>query len=105
MEDLSDDILDMHISAIVSEMNMIGFNLKEWWVDTGATRHIYSDKMMFTSYNEVKNGDQLYMGNSTTSVVEGKGTMVLKMTSEKQLTLNNVLYVLDIRKNLIFGSC
>ena len=30
--------------------------------------------------------------------------MILKMTFGKNLTLNNVLYVLEIRKNLVFGS-
>ena len=30
--------------------------------------------------------------------------MILKMTSEKSLTLNNVLYVPEIRKNLVSGS-
>ncbi|XP_057505550.1 cytochrome P450 76C3-like [Actinidia eriantha] len=44
------------------------------------------------------------MGNSSSSKVVGQGTVILKMTSEKQLTLNNVLYVPDIRKNLVSGS-
>ena len=43
------------------------------------------------------------MGNSSTSKVEGQGKIVL-MTSGKELTLNNVLYVPDIRKNLVSGS-
>ena len=30
--------------------------------------------------------------------------MVMKMTSGKKLTLTNVLYVPEIRKNLVFGS-
>ena len=30
--------------------------------------------------------------------------MILKMTSGKNLTLNNVLYVPEIRKNLVSGS-
>ena len=44
------------------------------------------------------------MGNSATSIVEGKGKVVLKLTSGKELTLNEVLYVPDIRKNLVSGS-
>ncbi|XP_028124396.1 uncharacterized protein LOC114321429 [Camellia sinensis] len=65
MEDLSQDVDDMHLLAVVSE---------------------------------------LFMRNSTTSTVEGKGKVVLKMTLEKELTLNTVLFVLDICKNLVFGS-
>ncbi|KAL7238289.1 hypothetical protein ACSBR2_004404 [Camellia fascicularis] len=44
------------------------------------------------------------MGNSSTSKVEGQGKIVLKMTSGKELTLNNVVHVPDIRKNLVSGS-
>ena len=44
------------------------------------------------------------MGNSATSNIEGKGTVILKMTSDKHLTLKNVLFVHDIRKNLVSGS-
>ena len=76
-------------------------------MDTGATRHICADKKMFTSYSTVDNGEQLFMGNSSTSKVEGQGKIVLKMTSGKELTLNNVLHVPDIRKNgfrLVFES-
>ena len=43
------------------------------------------------------------MGNSLTSKVVGKGNVILKMTSDKELTLNDVLHVSDIHKNLV--SC
>ena len=44
------------------------------------------------------------MGNSSSSKVEGQGKVVLKMTSGKELTLNDVLHVPEIRKNLVSGS-
>ena len=44
------------------------------------------------------------MGNSVVSKVEGKGKVILKWTSRKELTLNDVLYIPDIRKNLISRS-
>ena len=62
-----DDVSDMNLSAVVSEVNFIGSNTKEWWVDTGATRHVCSDKKMFSSYQTIDNGEQLFMGNSSSS--------------------------------------
>jgi hypothetical protein len=100
---LSKDVSDINLSAIVSEVNLVG-DTKEWWVDTGATRHVCSDKNMFSKYNSVEHGEQLFMGNSSTARVEGKGKVILKMTSGKELTLNDVLHVPDIRKNLVSGS-
>ncbi|TYK01391.1 pol polyprotein [Cucumis melo var. makuwa] len=103
VDEVSDGVADIDICAVVLECNMMG-NSKEWWVDTGATCHICANKNLFTSYVSVANGEQLFMGNSSMSKVEGQGKVILKMTSENELTLNNVLHVPDIRKNLIFGS-
>ncbi|PON33281.1 hypothetical protein PanWU01x14_354220 [Parasponia andersonii] len=44
------------------------------------------------------------MGNSATSEIQRLGKVVLKMTPRKELTLNNVIYVPDIRKNLVSSS-
>ena len=84
-------------------MNLVK-NTNEWWVDTGATRHICSNKKMFSIYQSVKYEEQLFMGNSSTSKIEEKGKVILKMTSGNDLTLNDVLHVPDIRKNLVSGS-
>ena len=99
-----ENVSDMNLSAVVSEVNFIGNNTKEWWVDTEATRHVCLDKKMFSSYQSIDNGEQLFMGNSSSSKVEGQGKVVLKMTSGKELTLNDVLHVPEIRKNLVSGS-
>lgn len=44
------------------------------------------------------------MGNSSTSKVEGLLKVILKMISGKKLSLNNILHVLNIHKNLVSGS-
>ncbi|XP_061993387.1 uncharacterized protein LOC133711251 [Rosa rugosa] len=100
---LSVDFADMNLSAMVTEVNMIT-SAEEWWIDTGATCHICFDKKMFSTYAEVNQGEQLFMGNASTSMVQGTGNIVLKLISGKEITLNNVLHVPDIRKNLISGS-
>ncbi|GKD55435.1 hypothetical protein Tco_1288822, partial [Tanacetum coccineum] len=41
------------------------------------------------------------MGNRTASNIEGKGKIILKLTSEKDLILSNVLHVPNITKNMI----
>ena len=44
------------------------------------------------------------MGNASSSMVEGKGDVVMNLTSGKKLTLMDVLFVPKIRKNLISAS-
>src|SRR3954464_12252366 len=104
VDDLSQDVNEIDLCAMISEVNLIGANQREWWIDTGATKHVCSNRDMFTSFEPVKNGQRLFMGNATTSAIEGKGTIVLKMTSGKELTLKDVLFVPEIRKNLVSGS-
>ena len=41
------------------------------------------------------------MGKSVTSNIQGLGKIVLKMASGRELTLNVVLYVLEICMNLV----
>ena len=77
---------------------------KEWWIDTGATRHVCCDRAEFADLVPLETGEKLFMGNSATSEIKGQGTILLKMTSGKEVKLHNVLYVPDIRKNLISGT-
>ena len=97
------NIDDDGLVAVISEVNLVDSNPKEWWLDTGATRHVCSDKNAFSNL-KLHEGEKLYMGNSATSEVKGKGTVFLKMTSGKELKLTNVLFVPDIRRNLISGT-
>ena len=59
------------LSAMVSEVNLTTNN-KDWWEDTGATRHICSKKLLFFDYQKLEHDEQLFMGNSAVSKVEGK---------------------------------
>ena len=94
----------MNISAVISEVNLVGGNTKEWWVDIGATCHVCSEKKMFSTYNLVGNRRKIFIGNSSISKIEGIGKVVLKMTTGRFLTLKDVLHVLEIQKNLVSGT-
>ena len=89
--------------AMVTEAFVAGDQV-EWWIDTGATRHISGNRNSFTTYELVGGDKVLHMGNSSSAKVVGKGTIELKFTSGKMVTLIDVLYVPDIRKNLVSGT-
>ncbi|XP_021986446.1 uncharacterized protein LOC110882835 [Helianthus annuus] len=90
-------------AAMIEEVNAMGENPKGWFVDTGATRHVCGDKALFSTFKEASGEEKLYMGNKVTASIKGEGTVILKITSGKELTLTNVLYVPEIRKNLVSG--
>ena len=56
--------------------------------------------MMFFTYKKVDD-EHLYMRNSSTSNILSVGKVILKMTFKKLLTINNVIHVANIRKNLM----
>jgi len=53
-------------------------------------------------FKDAIDGECVYMRNSTTARVMGKGKILLKFTSEKLLSLNNVLYAPSLCTNLGF---
>ena len=62
-----------------------------------------SDKKIFSTFEPIETGEKVFMGNSATSDIKRQGKVVLKMMFRKELTLTNVLYVPEIRKNLVSG--
>ena len=87
---------DIDLTTVISKVNLVGSNPKECWIDTSATRHVCSNKKMFSTFEPTEIGKKLFMGNSTTLEIKGQGKVVLNMTSGKELTLTNVLYVPEI---------
>ena len=74
-------------------------------VDFGATRHICANIDAFTTYNLVGDDEKVvYLSDSHTAQVLGKGKVMLKLTSGKTLALNEVLHVHNIRVNLVYVS-
>ena len=94
---------DIDLTVVISYVNLVGSNPKEWWIDAGATRHVCYDKKTFSTFEPIETGEKVFMGNSATLDIKGQGKVVLKMTSRKELTLTNVLYVPEISNNLV--SC
>ena len=95
---------DINLTAIISEVNLVGYNRKERRIYTGATCHVCSDKKVFSTFEPIETREKVFMGNFATLEIKGQGIVVLKMTSEKELTLTNVLYVPELHKNLVSSS-
>lgn len=79
-------------------------NKTDWILDTGASRHLCSNKELFHKLEDVAEGEYVFMGNSTAAGVLGKGKIFLELTSGKTLALNDVLYVPSLQRNLVSGS-
>ncbi|PHT45660.1 hypothetical protein CQW23_14818 [Capsicum baccatum] len=69
--------------AMFTECNLVG-NPREWWKDSGATRHVCANKELFSSFSPTQVEEMLYMANSATAKVEETGNICLKMTFGKK---------------------
>nr|GFA72825.1 zinc finger, CCHC-type [Tanacetum cinerariifolium] len=74
-----------------------------WWINSSATTHVCKDRCWFKTFEPVEDGSVLYMVDEHFAPVHGKGSVALECSSEKTVTLFNVLYVPKLRKNLVFG--
>ena len=103
VDNIAKDAFDIDLTVVIFEVNLGGSNPKEWWIDIGFARHVCSSKKMFSTFEPIETKKKVYMRNSTTSKIKGQENVVLKMTYGKEMTLKNVLYVPEMRKNLV--SC
>ncbi|KAK9993145.1 hypothetical protein SO802_022848 [Lithocarpus litseifolius] len=78
-------------------------NITDWVVNIGATRHICFSKELFLNYEEVIDEENVYLGDSGTARVAGKGRLLLKFTSGKSLALHSILHVPNMCRNLVSG--
>ncbi|PHT39177.1 Ras-related protein RABA5c [Capsicum baccatum] len=58
------------LCVMFTECNLVG-NPREWWMDSGATRHVCANKELFLSFSPAQAEEMLYMANSATAKVEG----------------------------------
>ena len=102
---ISQFTLFIDLSAMISEVNLVEGDTKKWWMDIGSTCHVCIDQNLVSSYHPVDNGEEIFMGNSSTSKVVGKGKVILKMNPGKKLTLHDVLHVPYIVRILFLAHC
>lgn len=86
---------------MISEINTIEDN-DAWWIDSEATKHMYAKTK--TCLRPMCHMNVLFMGNASTAIIKGKGTIELEFTFGKVLTLSDVYHVAEVRKNLVSGS-
>ena len=54
VDDINKDVYDSDLTKVIFEVNLVGSSPKEWWIDTGATRHVCSDKKMFSTFEPIE---------------------------------------------------
>ena len=58
------NIMESNEIAMVVMETCVVTDSKGWWIDIGATRHICGERNLFSTYENVGNGERPYMGNN-----------------------------------------
>ena len=74
--------LEERLVVVISETFMVTAT-KDWYLDTGSIIHVANNRNLFKSYEVVGEGYNLFMGNSSSTKVLGKGSVEIKFTPEK----------------------
>ena len=60
VDGVTKDVSDIDLIAVIFEVNLVGSNPKEWWIDTGATHHVCFDKKMFATFEPIETGEKMF---------------------------------------------
>lgn len=72
-----------------------------WVLDSGATHHITSNLNNCVLYQPYLGGDEVLIGDGSGLAISHTGSTILP-SNTRNLSLNKVLYVPNIHKNLFF---
>lgn len=87
------------ISALstTSPMDTLG----NWLIDSGASRHFTEYKEALSNLIEKETNLEIILGDHTTYPVKGVGNITLQLNQGNMIHLQEVLYVPDLKKNLV----
>ena len=87
---------------VASSQVLIAYSILDWIVDTRATDHVARDRVRFVEYYRVPTGSRwMRMRNESRVEVFGIGTYKLQLRRGLTLLLHDVLYVPEMRQNLL----
>jgi hypothetical protein len=87
------------VSALSISIVIIG--PKTWLVDSGASKHMRGYKEILSDFKTKSFAEQVELGDDKYYKIEGVGSISFRLESGAMLHVDEVLYVLGLRKNLL----
>jgi hypothetical protein len=76
-----------------------------WIIDNGASKHMIGNQVRLSNLNEKKTSHKVELGDKNIYPVKGIRQASIKLESDNNVHLSNVLYVPGLDKNLVSISC
>ncbi|XP_042460733.1 uncharacterized protein LOC122044288 [Zingiber officinale] len=75
-------------------------NDSTWYLDSGASSHIYGRRNLFVELDESTDGD-ITFGDSSKVQVKGKGALLMHSKDGSHQLISNVFYVSSMKSNIL----
>ena len=99
---------EQHLSESLVMTSCLLTNLGDidpWWIYGGASSHMTRHKEYLTSLMTYEGeGKIIYMANDGQCDIKGIGTIPISLSTNRNATLENVLFISSINKNLLSVS-
>ena len=99
VNDLSTVVSTIYVSSSV----FLNESYPLWTVDSGATNHAAKEMSAFVEFQRIPQGTKwIYVRNNSKAEVKGIDTCKLVKRSGQSSFLHDVLFALDIHRNLVY---
>eukprot|EP00253_Pinus_taeda_P029456 PITA_29456 len=92
------------VVAFISRIKELKKKLDTLFVDSGASIHMTRNKQWFEDFKETSSGANIYLGDDIGNQIKDYGNIPVVLPNGNIRHIHNVMYVLGIKKNLIFVS-
>ena len=72
VDDITKDVSNIELTVVICNVNLVGSNPKEWWIDIGTTHHVCLDKKILSTFERIETREKVYMGNFVASKSKAK---------------------------------
>ena len=93
-------IIDTLEVSLLQGVNEQAMNEGMWYLDNGASDRMTGDRHLFQELKEVSQGTVTF-GDRSTPRIGGQGWIMLQCQDGGQMRLDNVLYVLELKANIL----
>ena len=57
VDGITKDVFDINLTIVISKVNLVGSNPKEWWIYSSATCQVGLEKKMFSTFEPTETGE------------------------------------------------
>ena len=101
---ISDGFKNLKLFVSDAALSVDNDDKNAWFIDSGASLHMSCNKEWFDEYHENIDGTYVCLGDNRSLKVQGYGVIGVNLPNGQEKQIHNVMYVPDIKKNLIYVS-